>query len=301
MFDSGCQICSDLAEEVEREADGFLRVRSLRDSDIQDLLSKVRPEWRWEPTLLIVDGDRVRAATGTGLAVRLAVGVGPRRAARIARLVQRALVPADETGVGRRSFLRTAGASVVALTGLALLPKTATAAPAEDAGAVLLSGAEQDRIIGAARAVDRVQAVERSLIANGYVGEPVGSTAMRIDDGSQRVFLFYQPTKNAQGQAGAVLVEIGADGETRISAAVVSGDVGKLDSLTFTPVGTDDIGVLGVREYLGCMVSCLAATCASTAILICSRVPILAIVLACITAACGARTPVCHRVCRRLW
>lgn len=299
LFDGGCRVCTNLAEEVKREAGGWLTVRSLHDSDIQELLTRARPGWRWEPTLLTVDGERVRVWTGAAMAARLVIGVGPRRAGRIAKMVRRALVPDRPDGVGRRSFLRTAGAGVVALAGLAALPKAAAAAPADDEA---LTDAEQQEAVTAARALAAVAGVEQALAAEGYAAEPVGSSAFAVD-GIRRVFLFYQPAENPAERAGAVVVELGEGGATKVSAAIVSGSPKDLESLTFTPIGGagDEVQPLGVQEYLGCMVVCLAGTCGATAINFCSKFFFLAAVLACIAAACGSKTPACHRVCKTLW
>jgi hypothetical protein len=107
LFDSACQGCRDLAAEVESAAGGWLRARSLHDPRMQELLERARPGWRWEPTLLIVDGDSLRTYSGAAMASRLVAGVGPRQAARIARLTQQALrLRASDN---RRRFLRISG------------------------------------------------------------------------------------------------------------------------------------------------------------------------------------------------
>lgn len=52
LFDSGCSLCSALASEIERETDGWLTARSLRDQEVQAWLDRAQPGWHWEPTLL---------------------------------------------------------------------------------------------------------------------------------------------------------------------------------------------------------------------------------------------------------
>jgi hypothetical protein len=58
LFDSGCSVCTRLAEDIERASDGWLMARSLRDPEMKVLLDIARPGWRWEPTLLeVADGQ----------------------------------------------------------------------------------------------------------------------------------------------------------------------------------------------------------------------------------------------------
>jgi hypothetical protein len=89
LFDTAGHARRGLASEVDSAAGGWLRARSLHDPRMQELLERARPGWRWEPTLLIVDGDSLRTYTGAAMASRLVAGVGPRQAARIARLTHR--------------------------------------------------------------------------------------------------------------------------------------------------------------------------------------------------------------------
>ncbi|HLT10106.1 MAG TPA: twin-arginine translocation signal domain-containing protein [Micromonosporaceae bacterium] len=302
LCDSSCPVCSSLAADVEREAEGWLTVRSLHDQEIQRLLDRGRPNWRWEPTLLTVDGDRVQVSTGAVLAARLVAGVGLRRASRIARLAQRAIAGTYVAGLSRRSLLKTAGASVAALAGLAFVPKAASAAPPADPGATVLTGPARDGLAQAARAQAGLRSVERALAARGFASEPPDVVAIEHADGERVALLFYQ-SRNNPHEAGAVAVMFGRDGQLRTSAAVVSGDPTNLETLAFTPVGgsAGDVQPLGVQEYITCMIVCLGGTCAATAISSCTRFPILALVLSCIAAVCGSRTPACHRTCRILW
>ena len=87
LFDAGCAVCSGLAREIERRSAGALTAESLGDDRMRRLLERARPDWRWEPALLEVDGDRVRAFTGLRMRFRALRVLGPRRSWRIARLV----------------------------------------------------------------------------------------------------------------------------------------------------------------------------------------------------------------------
>ncbi|RMH43801.1 MAG: hypothetical protein D6694_06625 [Gammaproteobacteria bacterium] len=112
LFDSGCSLCTSLARQVEEAADGKLTVRSLRDPEVRSILDEVKPGWRWEPMLLEMDGDRRRVYAGIGLRARLVRVLGPRRAVRLAQIVQSATVFQP----GRRGMLRLAGGLLAGLT-----------------------------------------------------------------------------------------------------------------------------------------------------------------------------------------
>lgn len=118
LFDSSCAVCKKLAQAIEAETNGQLATRSLNDPKMQTLLDLARPNWRREPTLLEIDGDHIRVSTGLTLRLRLVIGLGPRQAWRIARLVRQAGVPLTGVNLGRRSFLQRSG---MLLAGLAML------------------------------------------------------------------------------------------------------------------------------------------------------------------------------------
>ncbi len=119
LFDSGCSLCTELASAIERESDGWLKARSLREPEVQAMLDQARPGWQWEPMLLEVMGDQLHAFTGLAMRMRLIAGLGPRRAWHVAKLVHQAGMTISQIGLGRRQFLRRAG---TLLAGIALLP-----------------------------------------------------------------------------------------------------------------------------------------------------------------------------------
>lgn len=106
LFDGGCTLCTGLARAIEQATDGWLTAKSLRDPEMQALLNRARPGWTWEPTLVEVHGERVHSYTGIKMRARLAMGLGPRRALRVAQLVQQALSPKVAIDQGRRTFLQ---------------------------------------------------------------------------------------------------------------------------------------------------------------------------------------------------
>lgn len=123
LFDSGCNTCSRIAKEVEREIDGFLAVRTLRDPKMQELLGRVKSDWQWEPTLLEIDAEEIHAYTGLSLRARLLSKLGLKRAWQVAKVVSQLMMPFEATNIGRRSFLQQ---SSTLLFALALWPKQIT-------------------------------------------------------------------------------------------------------------------------------------------------------------------------------
>lgn len=118
LFDSGCSLCTGLAQAVERASDGLLTAKSLRDQEMQSLLSQVRPDWKYKPTLLEIQGDHTAAFTGIAMRVRLLAILGPQRTYRVANVVRRFGVSITGLELSRRSFFSY---SAKALAGFALL------------------------------------------------------------------------------------------------------------------------------------------------------------------------------------
>lgn len=147
LFDSGCSECTEIARSVEQEAGDWLTARSLGDSDIQALLSNARPDWKWEPTLLEIDGEKPQAFTGLTMKTRMLAGLGLRRAIRVAKITDRPKTykaEIKETDSGTALELRPMGRSealkafaafgVAAMVPGALLPTAASAKSGKVAG-----------------------------------------------------------------------------------------------------------------------------------------------------------------------
>jgi hypothetical protein len=136
LFDSACSVCRQLAQEIERETGGVVTARSLRTPQVQAMLDQARPGWRWEPTLLEVGEDHLRAFTGLGMAFRLVRILGLRRAWQVERLAYRALAPTARMHKERRQFLRYSGGmlfSLLASSILAACGASTTSAPSPTA------------------------------------------------------------------------------------------------------------------------------------------------------------------------
>ncbi len=118
LFDSDCSLCRGLAAAVERESDGLLIAKSLRDQEMLRILERVRPTWKHEPTLLRIQDDKAEAFTGFAMRVHLIAVLGPQRAYRVAKVVQRFGVSATGFELSRRVFFSYSGK---VLAGIALL------------------------------------------------------------------------------------------------------------------------------------------------------------------------------------
>lgn len=93
LFDASCSLCSDLAGDVERASGNKLETKSLYAPDALELLKKARPDYKFEPTLLQVQGDQVRAYTGMAMRAQMVTFLNPIQLLKIARIVQKAGVP----------------------------------------------------------------------------------------------------------------------------------------------------------------------------------------------------------------
>ena len=132
LYDAGCSVCAALAREVEALSGGRLRVRSLRDPEVQALLDRARPGWQWEPMLVEIEGERARVFAGLAMRMRLLQILGPARALRVAQAVARMGGPVLGVDWGRRDFLRRAGGALLGLLtlqGLGAPLRSGTAGP----------------------------------------------------------------------------------------------------------------------------------------------------------------------------
>ena len=102
LFDSGCQTCSSLAQLVADESQGWLEIRSLREPAMQELLNRARPGWKWEPTLLALDGAQVDVFTGLSLRIQMVRGLGLRRLNSVSELQD---TPAVRGMINKVSYL----------------------------------------------------------------------------------------------------------------------------------------------------------------------------------------------------
>lgn len=131
-FDATCGTCREISAAVDDACDGRLDVRPLADQDVRAWRDRaLGADAEWAPTLLRVDGDRVRAWTGAAMSVPLARRLGPVASVRVVtalgRLRRRAEgkageLPGETDGIGRKQFLRF-GAGTAVAAGLLLAGK----------------------------------------------------------------------------------------------------------------------------------------------------------------------------------
>lgn len=93
LYDSGCAQCDDLAAKIEKASGGALVGMSLYAREAKQWLDRARPNWKFEPTLLQVDGEHVRAYTGMSMRAHLLTFLNPLQLLKVARVVQQAGVP----------------------------------------------------------------------------------------------------------------------------------------------------------------------------------------------------------------
>jgi len=150
LFDSHCSLCITLARNIEQESDSWLMARSLHDVEMQAILNRTHPHWKFEPTLVEIENNKTRVYTGISMRMKIVSGVGPLRAWRISEIVRQAFISKDSENLSRRKFLRQTGALLTGLTliGGAVTPRaqatrTAATIPCTDgeeyAGFLLLS------------------------------------------------------------------------------------------------------------------------------------------------------------------
>jgi hypothetical protein len=121
LFDSGCSLCSNLAQSVQAESNGMLTARSLREPAIQAILNEVKPGWKWEPMLLEVDENGSQQVfSGLQMRLRIVSKLGLSHAWRIAKLVGRSSFTVSTQHSSRRNFLRYAGGTFAGLASLTL-------------------------------------------------------------------------------------------------------------------------------------------------------------------------------------
>lgn len=207
LFDSGCQTCSSLAQLVADESQGWLEIRSLREPAMQELLNRARPGWKWEPTLLALDGAQVDVFTGLSLRIQMVRGLGLRQAGRIAQLIAQFPTASEPDSSHRRHFLKVGGAVVGGLAlGLGIgLPKASLAASETPFVTDATPLASTDPVIALMKKSRHVR------LAKKHFGSPDWSRAFRITHGPKKRIgyaVFFHDTSLPQGDAvaGTVLI-----------------------------------------------------------------------------------------------
>lgn len=114
-FDGGCATCSDLAQEISQGVGDRLEVRSLHHPQVEHWRERaLGNDVPWAPTLFEVGVEEVRAWTGTRMALRLAVALGPVSTWRIMRILDEFVTPSrSDSGMSRGLFLKRLGGGIL--------------------------------------------------------------------------------------------------------------------------------------------------------------------------------------------
>lgn len=257
---------------------------------MRELLERADPEWEWKPTLVTVHEDRVQLTNGARMLLRVAIGVGPRRAARVAALIGRTDSPRPENSTGRRTFLTSVAAGAATVASAVVMGRTASAATQSG------WSESDDAAITLARSGSEIARLEQALVGE-YEIEPVGM-AHRSDDGQDKTLLFYASKFDPEHKAAAVVLTHDLSGQVVAGAVVVTRMSDDIHEWRYEPL--DKNTPQGVPEYVSCMTACVAALCAPSVVLTCSRLIFPQLILGCIVASCGSRVVPCHRGCARL-
>lgn len=306
LFDGSCGMCTDVAGRIEDLAEGWLEVRPLDDPEMRALDSDLARR----PTLLIIDEDRVRSHVGASMAARLVAGLGPRKAAGIASLVNSSTLPA--TVPGRRALLKGTGLGVL----LALSGTQVSVAADESGGGHLLSGDAASVAVREALASVQASTLLQRLGEWKYDVAPVGTVALYGSSGTL-VLAFFSRADRSSDHAGVMVCDTSPTGAVKVSFEEVYAKPDELvweerlqpaaldTQRSWTVNGDSEVEPAGVREYMACMTACLVVGSCDNSILACSRIPWLPAVLACIAAICGPQAYRCHNRlpwrCRGVW
>lgn len=111
LYDSKCSVCTNLANNIKEATDGWLKVASLSDPHIRQLLKRAGSEHLWEPTLLVKSTSGWKTYTGAKMKVYIAQNLGLRKSLELNKLVRSINTP-EKFATNRRNFLRKIGVTI---------------------------------------------------------------------------------------------------------------------------------------------------------------------------------------------
>ncbi|MFF3485677.1 bacteriocin fulvocin C-related protein [Streptomyces sp. NPDC002701] len=265
-FDADCGFCEEVAERTRGSVGARLTTAGLTEPRIRGLRERALGGTPvWAPTLLAVDGDHVRAWTGTALSVRLARLLGPVDSLRVVQALR------EIEGLGRpsrRGVLKVvpglALGTFLVTGGLAASPAQAVA-HATGSRASRWVKAHRDRLpVGYAEFVSHPVEYRRAI----YGALPVPARS----DLWAAHFAHHRRTHPGLSPAQSAVL----DDATRSVARLVSGRAGQPDAAslersalavfshdevhailgTLGPVGTQDAAPRRAREVMDCNSRC---------------------------------------------
>ena len=216
-FDAGCTTCSNLAERIEERVNGKLEVRSLYDPQVEHWRRQALGEDApWTPTLIEVNGGKVRAWTDAQMGAALSLRLGLRDTWRILQVLGEMNSPTNgrasakirtSSGLSRSQFLKGAGgvaAAAAVLTGSGKFASSAFArSEASNGVAEALKSARKVDVQGkelikvareAAHRGDTVNVMGRAWSNKARNGKATTNT----EDGQQTILLEEDQTSSSQ-------------------------------------------------------------------------------------------------------
>jgi hypothetical protein len=217
LFDSGCVTCTQVAATITRLTGGAMAAHSLREPEVERLLTREVPGWRPRPMLVRQIGSRVRVYQGSAMVFALVRRLGVPRSVSVLRLLgSLSGRSADDARVvdRRAAIIRGAGFVGAATFGWrSLNPSSATAAGGAQAvvrdEAALNRVADRSMVAAAARHLGPIAWHDVYRIDGGYVlqhlppREPATAAFTAIDDAAEGVAISYALVK----RNGALTIE----------------------------------------------------------------------------------------------
>lgn len=195
---------------------------------MQELLSRIRPGWKWEPTLLEVDeqGNAGRAFTGSRLSAHLVRELGLRQAARLLRVVRKSLrsatLPAaadDRGGVSRRQVLRWTGGGLGAIAlGLGAVGTAAAEPPEPVPGTMPVALPVSKSDVASLRALPVVAEVTRRF------GSPDWTSAQRLTGKGSAIVGYVVQLQARKGQPGSAMALVRRHEGAPLEAVLLSAE-----------------------------------------------------------------------------
>lgn len=168
-------------------------------------------------------------------------------------------MPAQASSPARRTFLVSAAAGVATLAGAAVMGRPAPAA-AQSSGAM---AAADDELVAQSRATPQIAELENAIAVD-FDLEPVG-TVRQFDSGESETLLFYPSKVDPDNVAAALVLAQDGAGKTVAGATKITRTGDAPQDWNYAVLVTSDgntVTPMGVPEYTGCMLTCVAGLCA---------------------------------------
>ena len=291
LLDASCGPCSSVGRQIEEEGllDGSgVQLGSLHNTHLRSRVDAIRPDAKWEPTLIWNHGDSEAVYTGLRLAVELTARLGVRRAHRISQIVREA-TKEEIKDPSRRTFLvkLASAAAVVPLMGVGEFvasqkvrakegevqpsdrsPAAGETLPSEDltAGEVLQAykflakspefkkahrAARRDGLKHRVEYSEPTYASDASGAGLGFYTENYGATLL-AEDATSRLLTFYLKYAYGSGHKEDRWITAIVDVRSEEVVSLVDVDASEIDpERTVTISSSGDDGVAGTRGTKG--------------------------------------------------